>query len=330
MGGDAVGPFERDAAALEEGEVRLVTDQREDGVGRERLLPGGAFDEDRAARDLQDARSEERPDLSRPDPILQVGLDPVLDALGDRGAPGDERDARAVPVEVEGRLGRGVLRAHDDDVASVEGVAGNVAPVDVGPVLAGDAEPLRIVEEPRRDDGRRSGERRRVLLAPEDNAPFLSGPDADDRGVRDDLDPELLGDGAVIGERLQAGGVGLGSGEGDAGDVQEIAGREPAHLLGKMVERVEQKPLVVADRLDAPFPELDRAGDARRSCADDGNRGPVLGHRPHFIGVARGFLPPEHILPVLILWGRNRLRGFMDQNTVFLVVIAIGVLAVAR
>ncbi len=56
VGGNAVGSLEEDAAALEEGEVRLVTDQREDGVRAERLFSGGTFDENRVAADLLDAR----------------------------------------------------------------------------------------------------------------------------------------------------------------------------------------------------------------------------------------------------------------------------------
>src|SRR6266540_1411907 len=108
MGGDAVGPFEEDAAALEEGEVGLVADQREDGVRAERLFPGGTFDENRVAADLLDACLEERADLPGADAVLQVRLDPVLDSLGDRWSAGDEGDTRAMAVEVEGRLGGGV------------------------------------------------------------------------------------------------------------------------------------------------------------------------------------------------------------------------------
>ena len=57
-----------------------------------------------------------------------------------------------------------------------------------------------------------------------------------------DLDPEPLGDAAVIGQRLEPGGMRVRHVEGHAGDVQQIAGREPAHLLGKVVDRVEDDP----------------------------------------------------------------------------------------
>ena len=61
----------------------------------------------------------------------------------------------------------------------------------------------------------------------------------------------------------------VGRGKRDARDVQEIARREPAHLLGEVVDRVEQETFVVADGGDAPLGELDRAGDACGARADD-------------------------------------------------------------
>ena len=84
-----------------------------------------------------------------------------------------------------------------------------------------------------------------------------------------DFDGELLGDGAVIGQGLQPRRVGVGDGEGDPRDIQEVAGREPAHLLGEVVDGVEQESLVVADGRDAAVAELDRAGDPGRAGADD-------------------------------------------------------------
>src|ERR1700693_5503949 len=77
--GDAVGPFERNAAALEEREIRLVADQREDGAGGELLPAGAPLHSDAVRLDRLDAGAEEGPDLAGGDPVLQVGLDPVLD-----------------------------------------------------------------------------------------------------------------------------------------------------------------------------------------------------------------------------------------------------------
>ena len=61
----------------------------------------------------------------------------------------------------------------------------------------------------------------------------------------------------------------LGRREGNAGDVQQVAGREPAHLLREVEDRVEDPAAVVAGRGDSAPAELDRAGDARRPGADD-------------------------------------------------------------
>ncbi len=64
--------------------------------------------------------------------------------------------------------------------------------------------------------------------------------------------------------------MGLRRDERDARDVEKVARREPAHLLGEVVERVEQAAPVVADGVYSDARKLDRARDAGRAGADDG------------------------------------------------------------
>ena len=94
VGRHARRPLEPDAAPLEEGEVGLVADQREDGFGRDRPFASRADDADRVGLDREHARLEERADGARGDPVLEVRLDPVLDPVRQGRRP----DGRASPA----------------------------------------------------------------------------------------------------------------------------------------------------------------------------------------------------------------------------------------
>ncbi len=239
VGRNALLPFEADPAPLEEREVGLVADQRKDRVRAHGFLTARSLDAHRVGKDLHDARPEQRPDGARADAVLEVGLDPVLHAFRQALAPVHERDPRAVAVQVERRLGRRVLPAHDEDVAPVEGVARDVPRQDVRQVRAGDLEAARVAEEAGREDRRRGFESPRPAATRglEHEAPARARRHAFDRGLRDHPDAEPLRHAAVVRQRLEARGMRVGRREGNAGNVQEVARREPAHLFRKMEDR---------------------------------------------------------------------------------------------
>src|SRR5262245_3569560 len=72
VGRNPVFALEADAAALEEGEVRLVADQREDGVRGDSPFPLRRGDADEIGADLPDRRSKERADRPGRDPVLEI------------------------------------------------------------------------------------------------------------------------------------------------------------------------------------------------------------------------------------------------------------------
>ena len=295
VGRNPVLALEPDAAALEKGEIRLVADERKDGVGRDPALPFRGRGADEVRPDLENRRSKVRPDRSRRDSILEVRLDPVLDAFRNRRSADDQRDAGSVAVEVEGGLGRGVLPAHDDDVTAVEGVAGHVARVHMGLILPRQTEAARVGKETCREDRRRGLD------------PFVAPPRGDGNhhaATRPRLDPldsrlgtdahaELLCHSPVVRQRLEARRMRVRRGERNPRDIEKVAGGEPAHLLGKMVDRVEHRAAVQTLRGDASPAELDCASDPGRAGAgDDDGRG-KRGHARHSIGRQLQRLDPD-------------------------------------
>ena len=176
--------------------------------------------------------------------------------------------------------------------AFVVGFVATTIAVDVGKVFAGYPEPAGIVEEAGRQN--RGGDRKSPRAGGVDcrdlEVPGRRGSDRDDFRPRHDANAEFLRNGAVVSERLDAGGMSVGNAEGNTGDVKEVTRREPAHFLGEVVDRVQDVSPVVADRRDPPIPELDRAGDTGRSGADDCNgiHGEILR-----LGKAGSGLPAE-------------------------------------
>ena len=139
---------------------------------------------------------------ARGDAVLEVGLDPVLDALREAFAPMDERHPRAVAVEVERRFGRRVLSAHDDDVAAVErDTRRRSATRTCGSSAPGHLEPPRIAEE---SGGEDRGRRRRIRRGPPRPVASIARPPPGRGVIRsiavcgDHANAEALGDAAVV------------------------------------------------------------------------------------------------------------------------------------
>jgi hypothetical protein len=84
--------------------------------------------------------------------VRDVRHHPGLHAAVDRVEEVDERDARAVPVHLEGGLDRGVARAHDQDVLVVVGIGLVVVVAHLVELLAGHLEHVRAVESARGHD----------------------------------------------------------------------------------------------------------------------------------------------------------------------------------
>src|SRR6476660_1948429 len=83
---NAVLALRPDPAPFEEAEVGLVAHEREHGIRRHALRTRRRVDTHRALLDPDDAALKEGADRAGANAVLEVGLDPVFDTLGDRGA----------------------------------------------------------------------------------------------------------------------------------------------------------------------------------------------------------------------------------------------------
>ena len=79
----------------------------------------------------------------------------------------------------------------------------------------------------------------------------------------------MLGDLAVVLQRLVAGGLLVGAGEGHVADLEQLRRGEEGHVRGIVEERVAEAALVDEKRGEARALRLDRAGQARGPGADD-------------------------------------------------------------
>src|SRR5216683_3415480 len=99
-----------------EREIGVVAGQREHASRRQFLLTGSIFDHDFLARDLLDARLEQRFHLAGLDPVLNVRPHPVLDRCTKVLIPVHQRHARSISIEIERRLRGGIFPADHDHV----------------------------------------------------------------------------------------------------------------------------------------------------------------------------------------------------------------------
>src|ERR1041384_3267580 len=263
--------FELDAGRPEQLEVGVIAGEEVDPVGRE----AGGFTawtahHDGVRLDALHRGAPARGDLPRLDPVLEVGLEPVLDARLERGAAGDERNPRAGAIAAERLLHGGVLGAHDHHLPA-RGDVGLLAVVGhVGQLLAGDAEQVGMVEIA-------GGEHQAIaadpLLAPAAGEPALhaavGAPGAGE--PREGADPQSLRphDPPVVLERLLAGGLGAGAHQGVAADLEPLRGGEEDHPHGIADDGVGDGPRVDHQRVKAPAPGGDGAGQADRPGARD-------------------------------------------------------------
>ena len=171
-------------------------------------------------------------DLSVLDAVLEVGLDPVLHVMVQLRSAMHQRDARAVPPQIERRNGGGVLAPDHQHVGVVVRMRLAVVVRDLGQILAGNAELVRQIVIAGRNDHL---SRAVVMRA----ASAVGGRDAEIPVLaHDGLDPlvlanverVVLGDLAVVLQRFLARGLLLGGGERNVADLQQFRRGEKHHV----------------------------------------------------------------------------------------------------
>src|ERR1017187_5551133 len=167
-------------------------------------------------------------DLDRPvgDAALEIGKNPRLGGVVESRAEMQERHASTAPPEVESGLDRRV-RATDHHGITLQGLVPLVIEMsDVRQVLAGHAKEVGIAEVTRRDDQRAcvgcdwiSAARARV----HDERPVRTL-DTLHRLVLPDLQREVRYRGAVVRQRVAAGGLVPGDRERESSDLEPFGG----------------------------------------------------------------------------------------------------------
>ena len=256
---------DRDAEGPEEAVVRPIARHRHHPVVRDLLDACWRAQHDRRLPDRVDRRIEVRADAAFLDPVLEIGLDPVLDLVRQRRPPHDERHVGSVTVTVERRLCGRVLGADDRDLLPDVAVWLGVVMRDLREVLAWHVQPVRHIEEADRDDHVAAG----VLpLVSEDRECRLRAADLEHAFVQPDGNSFTRRYAAVVLDRLFPRGFVTLHGERMSADLDQLGGREELHPGGIAHDGIDQGALVDDERGEALAPGFDRAGEPDRSGAD--------------------------------------------------------------
>src|SRR5437588_6074447 len=95
----------------------------------------------------------------------------------------------------------------------------------------------------------------------------ISARDALYRLILTNVEPVMLGDFSVILQRLAAGWLLIGGGEGDVANLQQLGRSKKNHVGGIVVKRVDQAALVDAGGAESGALRFDGAGHAGRARA---------------------------------------------------------------
>ena len=203
--------------------------------------------------------------------LLMSGRIQYFDVAVHLGAAMHQGDAGAVPPEIERGDGGGVLAADDQDVEAVVGMRLVVVVLDLAEVFAGDVEVVGQIVVAGGDDELACAmlEGAAEAVGGVDGEVAVVAADGVDGLVLADVEVVVLGDLAVVLERLDAVGLLVGAGEGDVADLEQLRRGEEGHVRRVVEERVAEAALVDQARGEARALCLDGAGQAGGAGADD-------------------------------------------------------------
>ena len=183
-----------------------------------------------------------------------------------------ERHARTVSEQIERGFGRRVLAPDDDDVLAEEGVRFRVVVGHVRQVLARDPEAIRDVIRAGGDDDACAARRMRASIAwgvrldgEEGRAAVALRPDGGNRFVERDLEPERIGDAAVVAQRLLARRLVVRADERHPANLQQLRRREEDHVRRVVQERVDERGLLDHEVVEPRLLRRDGGREAGRA-----------------------------------------------------------------
>ena len=218
---------------------------------------------------LRDRAGEVCGDLVVLDAVVDVGQDPVFDVAVHLRAAMHEGNARAVPPQFERGDGGGVFAADDQDVQAVVRMRLVVVVLDLGEVFAGNVQVVGQIVVAGGDDqlARAMLEGAAEAVGGVDGEVAVAAADGFDGLILADVEAIVLGDLAVVLQRLVAVGLLVGAGEGHVADLEQLRRGEEGHVRGIVEERVAEAALVHQARRRSP-----RAGPRWRRPARWGRR----------------------------------------------------------
>ena len=202
------------------------------------------LDQDRIRPNLHHLSFKQSFDLSLLDPVLDVRADPVFDPVRERRMTVDERDAGAVPVKIQGRLGRRVGPSDHGNIAVEVRVRLGVVMRYFGQVLAGNPEQVRNVVVAGCEDQLLRGVATGVSNpgASQQLKASVLALDFFDQLILMDVELIPLRDQAVIFQRLQAGRLLALADHGKVADLQQLGRGEKDHVHGIVKNGIHHAP----------------------------------------------------------------------------------------
>lgn len=235
-----------DPGAPEERHIRLVPGHAEDEIIGDRHALVAVDPQDHLGRtDLLDGRPQDRPDRSLGDPVLDVGLHPVLEA-GKPIAPVGEGHPRARPVQRERGLDRRALAPDDEHLLSVVRMSFREVIADFGQVLARDVEPVGMVVRPGGQDDLPGGVGSGLTgLRPcRDREIAVVAGDAGDLLVRPDGQSFRLGEPQVVSQGVFPRGLGIADDQRHVRQFDQLRGRVEPQSDRELVDGVDEAPFL--------------------------------------------------------------------------------------
>ena len=259
-----------DSEPAQQGVGGAVADLEQHGVVGQPFAPAGAAQHDGGGLHALDGGTEAGGDAAVRDAVLDLRAHPVLDRRAQRRGAMNQRHPGAGGEQLQRGLDGGVAAAHHGHVAPVVGVAVGKVMGALGQLLAGDAEAARGIEEA---GGHHQGGA--ALLMP--GAAALHGHGeagavaarARHRAAGADRQREVVGHGAVVGDRLAAARLAVGTGERQAADGQLLRGGEEGHVGGEAVDGVDHGALLEDNMIQPGAGGGDGAGQSGGTGAND-------------------------------------------------------------
>src|SRR5258706_2478877 len=276
-----------DAHAAEEIEVGMVPSEREHKIVFQSKRPGRSSQRNVVTADFPHRAVEMRNDFPSLDAVLDVGTHPVLDVAVNLRSAMDERDASAMPPQIQSHFGRGILAANHNDVTIRIRMRFLIVMEDFYQVVAGDIE---LVGEIVVASGQHNLARTIIM---DGIVPVSGGHTKITVFTRNRFHPLILvdgqvimlGDTAVIFERFEPRGLRQSSGERNVANLKQLRRGEKHHVARIAINGIDQASLVDDERFEASFLSLDSTSHAGGASAHDQDVNPGVGPR---LGLSAG------------------------------------------